>query len=62
MRCTRCNFDNDEDDGYCIMCGNRLKNTCPRCHWVNRDGSKYCGKCGYAISPARRTSRYQEPR
>lgn len=46
MKCTVCQFENQDNLEFCEKCENELGRLCPKCSNVNPSGSKFCNECG----------------
>jgi predicted RNA-binding Zn-ribbon protein involved in translation (DUF1610 family) len=56
MICNTCGINNDEENKYCINCGEELTameitslNTCPNCGEANDKTNKFCVSCGFQL-------------
>lgn len=71
MKCATCGKENEDDQLFCIDCGQELKENedfpisetensmikkCPRCQSLYDDSFDFCGKCGYSLKGKERRS------
>ncbi len=50
MKCSRCQFENKEDAGFCMECGAKLETPCPDCGRILPLTARFCDKCGHDLS------------
>ena len=50
MECTRCQFDNPDDNRFCGGCGAPLDKACSSCGHANPSNSRFCGDCGIELT------------
>jgi len=63
MKCTKCQFENQEGVKFCIECGTPMEFHCPKCNAKTPATGKFCGECGHDLrkpSEALPEERYYE--
>lgn len=60
IKCSSCDFINEEGSNFCFKCGNELSkdekkrisliNECSKCGSMNEEGSKFCSECGAKLN------------
>ena len=46
MKCSECQFENQEGSKFCGGCGQKFDLTCPECGANNPAENKFCNECG----------------
>ena len=50
MKCSKCQYENQEDAKFCNECGSKLEIACSSCGKINPLSSKFCSECGHQIT------------
>jgi class 3 adenylate cyclase/tetratricopeptide (TPR) repeat protein len=53
MKCSKCQFENPKDAGFCIECGAPMEFRCPKCGEITPASGKFCKKCGRDLREAK---------